>query len=916
MEAGTLGLSPTQIADYVNPNLIGEQKLFGPGLTGIYIGWVRLDAFKAKYAEPIWRTNFPKLEYCTVTVKSDLDDSNYSDQTFMVLKNTEIPIPGNIYHELGADKHFGGWKAVEAQSGEVPSLGKTFTVDEDVTFTARWLQAGEVPVQVLWKDADDADGKRPSSVDFTAKKKDGTTLPITLTGDQSWGGVAHGDVTDIDTTWNYEGSQYSCEKSVKKGAYVFTFTHTPATKTAVGAEVVWDDNNDITGRPMNVTINLYADGHKETSQTITAQNGWKHTFGNLPKYKDGQEIVYSVDEDDVDGYGTSVSGYLIVNTPIVEEPDTIDVTGIVEWDDGNNAQGARPEKVTVHLWNGEQEVGTKEVSAGAYGLWDFWFYDLPATDAEGGEITYTLTADRVAKYKEPIVNDQGKDSFRVTYTFDVPEKQKTPSAIAVEPRAITPVYNGESQALVSAGTAVGGTILYALGMDATTSPAEGEFTIDIPARVDAGTYYVWYFVKGDAFHKDVEPPACIEATIDKRLVTFVGETETEDYTGSAIRIEGVDAEGLVDEHTHNVAFEADGVDVGEYEGKITAQSDVVILADKANVTKNYDVDVASGKLTIRTNSDLELTVSLESASFTSDGKPHALPKTATANAVSGKTTFAYSKDGTAWTSDLASLTATSVADSCTILVRATNPNYANVAQSSADLTITATDTPTPDPKPEPTPDPEPDPAPRPNEEGTLTFDLAGGTIDGKETLTIKANVGDVITIPEAPVRDGYTFKYWKGSEYYPGDKYKVEGDHTFTAVWEKSTKESENNTDGNATNDKDNSNNSDGSDTGGANDANDNDSSNGGGANRPNNGGGSNNSGGNRSNNDGSNGGAGGSTGSGTSGTTVGTSSARTTSATSTPSTADPLGGTIPTLIAVIVCASCMVLCGLRQRRQ
>ena len=69
--------------------------------------------------------------------------------------------------------------------------------------------------------------------------------------------------------------------------------------------------------------------------------------------------------------------------------------------------------------------------------------------------------------------------------------------------------------------------------------------------------------------------------------------------------------------------------------------------------------------------------------------------------------------------------------------------------------------------------------------GTLTFDCGGGTIDGKASLTIEANVGDVITIPEAPVRDGYTFKYWKGSEYYPGDKYTVEGDHTFTAVWEK-----------------------------------------------------------------------------------------------------------------------------------
>ncbi len=42
----------------------------------------------------------------------------------------------------------------------------------------------------------------------------------------------------------------------------------------------------------------------------------------------------------------------------------------------------------------------------------------------------------------------------------------------------------------------------------------------------------------------------------------------------------------------------------------------------------------------------------------------------------------------------------------------------------------------------------------------------------------------MIDIPETPVREGYTFKYWKGSEYYPGDRYMVEDDHTFTAVWE------------------------------------------------------------------------------------------------------------------------------------
>ena len=36
-----------------------------------------------------------------------------------------------------------------------------------------------------------------------------------------------------------------------------------------------------------------------------------------------------------------------------------------------------------------------------------------------------------------------------------------------------------------------------------------------------------------------------------------------------------------------------------------------------------------------------------------------------------------------------------------------------------------------------------------------------------------------------PTRTGYTFQYWRGSEYEAGADYTVTGDHTFTAVWEK-----------------------------------------------------------------------------------------------------------------------------------
>ena len=68
----------------------------------------------------------------------------------------------------------------------------------------------------------------------------------------------------------------------------------------------------------------------------------------------------------------------------------------------------------------------------------------------------------------------------------------------------------------------------------------------------------------------------------------------------------------------------------------------------------------------------------------------------------------------------------------------------------------------------------------------ITYDLAGGTLDGKTgTITEEYKYGTEITIAAAPARDGYKFLYWEGSQYNPGDKYTVTGDHTFKAVWQK-----------------------------------------------------------------------------------------------------------------------------------
>lgn len=72
------------------------------------------------------------------------------------------------------------------------------------------------------------------------------------------------------------------------------------------------------------------------------------------------------------------------------------------------------------------------------------------------------------------------------------------------------VENGSAQALITAGSAAGGTMQYALG---DKSSAAGAYSTSIPTGTYAGTYYVWYKVVGDADHKDTEP-AYITVTID------------------------------------------------------------------------------------------------------------------------------------------------------------------------------------------------------------------------------------------------------------------------------------------------------------------------------------------------------------------------------------------------------------------
>ena len=51
--------------------------------------------------------------------------------------------------------------------------------------------------------------------------------------------------------------------------------------------------------------------------TVTAESGWTFSFTDLPKYKDGVLITYTVTEDAVDGYVTVINGFNVTNTYVM-----------------------------------------------------------------------------------------------------------------------------------------------------------------------------------------------------------------------------------------------------------------------------------------------------------------------------------------------------------------------------------------------------------------------------------------------------------------------------------------------------------------------------------------------------------------------------------------------------------------------
>jgi len=281
---------------------------------------------------------------------------------------------------------------------EILPDGYTKTIDindneVNITNIHRPEEKVNITVIVEWDDLDDQDGIRPDNVTIIIYADGEPIINKTITPDDNWTSIfedlpKYKDGNEI----NYTADEilpdgYTKTIDINDNVITITNIHRPET-IDITVDIVWDDLDDQDGiRPDNVTIILYENGKPIQNITVT-KDTWNTVFENLPKYKDGNEINYTIDEVLPNGYTKTIdvdgTHFTVTN---IHRPETKDIPVTIKWDDLEDIDGIRPGNVTLILYADGKEVS--RITVTPEDNWKTIFENLPKY-ANGKEIKYTV----------------------------------------------------------------------------------------------------------------------------------------------------------------------------------------------------------------------------------------------------------------------------------------------------------------------------------------------------------------------------------------------------------------------------------------------------------------------------------------------------------------------------------------------
>ena len=340
-------------------------------------------------------------------------------------------------------------------------------------------------------------------------------------------------------TLTYTGeAQYLLTAGKAKGGWMVystelsgTYTYTIPTGTTAGSYTIWykvDPDSNHTGtqpEPITVTI-AQAKAPAPTQGSLTAVNERAETltldlakllptltgnadFGTVTYGEPTVKLTrgYYTDGATVDAKGLLALPVNAVNSTKESDIGTVTVTvNTTNYEDitltvavaarNKGTPAGEPNFSTTTIDFG-RKIGdiaiTGTMQVGETAIPGTFAWDKPDYAPNAGKCTvaWTFTPDDTDEYK--VVHGT------VTITVN-----KVPVTVT-DPKANTLTYTGQAQTLLTAGSAVGGQMVYSLEKG-------GTYAATVPTKTDAGTYTVWYKVTADDNHIGTDP-ASVQVTI-------------------------------------------------------------------------------------------------------------------------------------------------------------------------------------------------------------------------------------------------------------------------------------------------------------------------------------------------------------------------------------------------------------------
>ena len=303
-----------------------------------------------------------------------------------------------------------------SKQGTVTTLTNTYTPEET-----------EATVLKVWVDGGNQDNIRPETITVQLMAN-GTPYggATVLSASNGWTDT----ITNLPKNAGGEAIKYTWTEGTLSTGYeltsietsgtvtTITNTHTPEVTTA-SVKKVWEDNNDQDGiRPKKVTVQLTADGKNYGDPVeLTEAGEWTNTWTKLPKFNKGKEVVYDIKEVEVDGYTVSTEkkeGEFTFTLTNTHTPETTKVNVLKVWEDAQDQDGKRPDKISVQLKKNGQPEG-EAVTLNAENGWTYSWTDLPAKE-KGAVIRYSVDEAAISGYQGVTTTETKDGTFAVTIT--------------------------------------------------------------------------------------------------------------------------------------------------------------------------------------------------------------------------------------------------------------------------------------------------------------------------------------------------------------------------------------------------------------------------------------------------------------------------------------------------------------------